>query len=76
MKNKNTKYRNANIKATIIASIILIIITAFIVYFLFHADNILEIFVCFLLLSLIVMGLIGSFLGIIKGKRQVAKENK
>lgn len=76
MKNKNTKYRNANIKATIIASIILIIITAFIVCFLFHADNILEIFVCFLLLSLIVMGLIGSFLGIIKGKRQVAKENK
>lgn len=76
MKNRNTKYRNANIKATIIASIILIIITIFIVYFLFHADNILELFVCFLLLSLIVMGLIGSLLGIIKGKRQVAQENK
>lgn len=75
--NKETKYRKTyNLKATVFSVLLLIAITILLIYFLLNADNILTITVCTLLICLIIFGMIGIIVGIIKGKLQILNENK
>lgn len=77
MRGGDTKYKkNGNLMATIFSISFLIILTVILIYHLLHTTNILEIFVCLFLLTLIVFGIIGTILGAIKGALQIAKENK
>lgn len=75
--NKETKYRKTyNLKATVFSVLLLIAVTILLIYFLLNADNILTITVCTLLICLIIFGMIGIIVGIIKGKLQILNENK
>ena len=75
--NKETKYsKTYDLKATILSISLLIVVTILLTYFLFNADNMLEILVCIILLTLIIFGLLGVIAGILKGKWQILKENK
>ena len=75
--NKETKYsKTYNLKATIFSVLLLVVLTILLIHFLFGANNILEVLVCIILLTLIFFGLIGVIAGILKGKWQILKENK
>lgn len=77
MKSKNTKYRKTyNLKATIFSIIVLIIMVFLLIYNLLNADNVLKILGCLFFLILIVFGLIGVAVGILKGKSQIIKERQ
>lgn len=77
MNNGNTKYRKTyNLKATIFSILFMIIFTVFLVYRLLHTDEVLEIIVCLLFLTLIIFNVIGAVAGALKGRMQIAKENK
>lgn len=77
MSNTKTKYRKTyNLKATIFTALFLVIFTGLLVYFLLNSNSALEIIVCSILLALIIFGLIGILLGILKGKMQILKENR
>lgn len=77
MKRGNTKYKKTyNLMATIITIIILIIFTAFLIYRISHTNEIMEVIVCLLFFIFEIWTVIGSIKGVIKGKMQIARENK
>lgn len=76
MKNRNTKYNNTNITLTLIVVMLLASIIYFLVYSLFHATSIFELLGSLIFLLFFIIGIMGSCIGLIKGKSQVARENR
>lgn len=77
MANSDTKYKkNYNLKATIICSIILIVIIGLLICGIINSTDIVTSSIYLIFLFLIIIALIGALSGVLKGKIQIARENR